>query len=119
MASPTTPRTTTPRTTTPRTTTVVVALGTSQTLAWASSYYIPAILAVPMARDLGLSTAWVFGSFSAALLLTAVLGPAVGRVIDARGGRDVLVVPTLVLAAGRVGLAFARGPIGLAAAWAV
>ena len=30
---------------------VVAALGTTQTLAWASSYYLPAILAVPIARD--------------------------------------------------------------------
>ena len=97
----------------------VAALGTAQTLAWGSSYYIPAILAVPMARDLGLSTAWVFGCFSAALLLTAVLGPAVGRVIDARGGRDVLVVSNLVLAAGLVVLALAHGPIVLAVGWVV
>src|SRR4051812_48408856 len=100
-------------------TVTVAALGTAQTLAWASSYYIPAILAVPMARDLGLPTAWVFGSFSAALLLTAVLGPAVGRVIDVRGGRDVLVVSKLVLAAGLVVLALAQGPVALAAGWVV
>ena len=31
---------------------VVAALGAAQTLAWASSYYRPAMLAVPMARDL-------------------------------------------------------------------
>ena len=31
----------------------VLALGTAQTLAWASSYYVPAVLAAPMARDLG------------------------------------------------------------------
>lgn len=34
----------------------VAALGTAQTLAWASSYYLPAMLAAPMARDLGVST---------------------------------------------------------------
>jgi len=31
----------------------VVVLGTAQTLAWASSYYLPAMLAIPMAHDLG------------------------------------------------------------------
>ena len=34
---------------------IIVALGTTQTLAWASSYYLPAILADPIARDLGVS----------------------------------------------------------------
>jgi hypothetical protein len=56
---------------------VVAALGTAQTLAWGSSYYLPAILADPIAADLGLSRTVVFGVFSGALLVSAVLGPAV------------------------------------------
>ncbi len=35
---------------------IILALGTTQTLAWASSYYLPAILADPIARDLGVSS---------------------------------------------------------------
>ena len=38
---------------------IILALGTTQTLAWASSYYLPALLADPMARDLGISSNWV------------------------------------------------------------
>ncbi|HSW26076.1 MAG TPA: MFS transporter, partial [Burkholderiaceae bacterium] len=34
---------------------VVAALGSAQTLAWASTYYLPAMLAAPMARELGTS----------------------------------------------------------------
>ncbi|MGH7123068.1 MAG: MFS transporter, partial [Stellaceae bacterium] len=83
----------------------MAALGTAQTLAWASSYYLPAILADSMAADLGVSRALVFGAFSASLLIAAVLGPAVGRAIDRRGGRGVLVWSNLVLAVGLVGLA--------------
>ncbi|MBE0488102.1 MAG: hypothetical protein IBX53_03400 [Halomonas sp.] len=78
---------------------LTLRLGTTQTLAWASSYYLPAILAVPMARGLGLSSASVFAAFSLALVISAVLGPFVGRCIDRRGGRDMLVVSNLVLAA--------------------
>ncbi len=89
---------------------VVLALGAAQTLAWASSYYLPAILAGPMAREFGIGASWVFGAFSAALVLSAVLGPAVGRVIDRRGGRDVLAASNLVFAAGLYGRG-ARGPI--------
>jgi MFS family permease len=98
---------------------VVAALGTTQNLAWGSSYYLPAILAEPIAQGLGLSRAMVFGVFSGSLLLSAFLGPAVGRAIDNRGGRGVLVLSNLGLAAGLVLLAFAQGVIGLAAAWAV
>jgi len=34
---------------------IVTALGTAQTIGWASSYYIPAVLAAPMAASFGLS----------------------------------------------------------------
>lgn len=98
---------------------VVVALGSAQTLAWASSYYLPAILAAPMAADLGIPTSWVFGGFSAALVLSALLGPAAGRAIDARGGRDVLTLSNLVFAVGLVLLALAQGPALMAFAWLV
>lgn len=98
---------------------VVIALGATQTLAWGSSYYLPAILARPIAADLGLASSTVFACFSGALLLSAVLGPAVGRAIDARGGRDVLALSNLVLAAGLVLLAAAQGLATLALAWAV
>jgi hypothetical protein len=50
---------------------VVGALGTAQTLAWGSSYYLPAILADPIADGLGLSRTVVFGVFSGSLLVSA------------------------------------------------
>jgi MFS family permease len=98
---------------------IVTALGISQTLAWASSYYLPAILADPIARDLGIPRAWVFAAFSCALLIAAVSGPAIGRAIDRHGGRGVLVLSNLVLAAGLAALAVARGPVGLFVSWAI
>src|SRR6516165_357253 len=79
---------------------IILALGTTQTLAWASSYYLPAILADPIARDLGVSSNWIFGAFSASLVLSAVIGPRVGRQIDHFGGRPVLTASNLTLAAG-------------------
>lgn len=44
----------------------VTLLGMAQTLAWASSYYLPAMLATPMSRDLGVATPTVFAAFSMA-----------------------------------------------------
>jgi predicted MFS family arabinose efflux permease len=98
---------------------VVAALGTSQTLAWASSYYLPAILADHMARAAGVPRAWVFGAFSGALLLTAPIAPRVGRLIDRRGGRDVLAASNIVLAVGLVVLGASNGFAMQCAAWAV
>ncbi len=99
--------------------TVILALGTAQTLAWASSYYLPAILADPISRELGIPATGVFAAFSAALLLSAALGPAVGRAIDRRGGRGVLCLSSAVFAAGLALLATAHGPVLLGIAWLV
>ncbi|MBI3042036.1 MAG: MFS transporter [Betaproteobacteria bacterium] len=96
---------------------VVATLGTTQTLAWASSYYLPAILADPIGVGVGVPRSWVFGAFSASLLIAAFAGPYVGRVIDRYGGRGVLALSNVVLAAGLVVLAVATGPLSLFAAW--
>lgn len=98
---------------------VAAAIGATQTIAWASSYYLPAILAGPIARGLGLSRGVFFAAFSAALLLSAALGPSVGRIVDRHGGRAVLTLAHLVIAAGLILLAAARGVPLLAAAWTV
>lgn len=98
---------------------VVLLLGTSQTLAWAGSYYIPAILAGDMARDLGVETSTIFVAFSCAMLLTAFLGPRVGRAIDQYGGRVVLLASNAVFILGLAMLALAQGPVMLFSAWLV
>jgi predicted MFS family arabinose efflux permease len=98
---------------------VVVRLGTAQTLAWASSYYLPALLAQPMARDLGVGTSTIFAAFSLALVVSALLGPLAGHAIDRHGGRPVLLGTNLLFAAGLGALALAQGPVGLFAAWAL
>ena len=97
----------------------VLALGVAQTLAWASSYYLPAVLVAPMARDLGVSQPTIFAAFSVALLVSALLGPQAGRGIDRYGGRPVLVGSNVLFAVGLAGLASAQGPLTLFAAWAV
>jgi len=98
---------------------VVTALGLSQTLAWGSSYYLPAILADPIGASIGVSRSWVFAAFSAALLIAAFAGPAVGRIIDRYGGRGVLAFSNIVLAAGLITLAATTNVPMLFAAWAV
>jgi MFS family permease len=94
-----------------------LALGTAQTIAWASSTYLPAILAQPIAAELGISTAAVFGAFSLSLVVMALAGPPVGRAIDRAGGRAMLAVSSVVLAAGLVALGLANSAAALYGAW--
>lgn len=97
----------------------VLTLGVTQTIAWASSTYLPAILAKPIAAELNVSASTVFGAFSVSLILMALAGPPVGRAIDSRGGRGVLALSNLVLGAGLIFLGLAPNTIAVFGAWCV
>ncbi len=96
---------------------VVTALGTTQTIGYASSYYLPAVLASPMSAELGSSSVLVFTAFSLAMVVSAIVGPSVGARIDRLGGRGTLIWSNLVFAAGLFMLAAAHGHLALFAGW--
>src|SRR6267154_1057954 len=54
-----------------------------------------------------------------ALLLSTMVGPSVGRLIDRHGGRHLLAASNLVIAAGLLILADAHSIAGLVVAWTV
>jgi MFS family permease len=98
---------------------VVVALGVAQTIAWGSSYYLPAVLANPIARELDVPTAYIFGAFSMAMAISAAAGPRGGHLIDRYGGRRVLVISNMLFSAGLILLGMCSSPGMMFAAWAV
>ncbi|MEX0758311.1 MAG: MFS transporter, partial [Tistlia sp.] len=98
---------------------VVLVLGTAQTLGWGSTFYLPAILAEPMAADLGIPVDGVFAAFSGALLVGVLLGPLAGGRIDSRGGRGLLSLSSLIFAAGLALLGLAQEPAVMVAAWLI
>ena len=102
-----------------RTTSIVLALGTSQTLAWASSYYLVAFIAAPQSAELGLATTTIYSAFTAALLVAALLGPRVGRTIDLLGGREVLAASNVLFIAGLALMALATSPAWLWLSWLI
>ena len=61
----------------------------------------------------------MFTAFSVGLLLSALFGPAAGRLIDLHGGRRVLPVSNLIFAAGIALLGSASGMVTLFAGWLV
>lgn len=79
---------------------LTISLGVTQTIAWASSYYLIAILATPIAAELSVSTVNIYAAFSAALILTAIVGPMAGRLIDQFGGKPVLLCTNVIFAIG-------------------
>jgi predicted MFS family arabinose efflux permease len=98
---------------------ITLALGVNQLLSWATTFYLPAVVADPAARDLGVSKAAILGGFSWALLTAGVCAPQVGRWIDRHGGLVPLAASTLVLAAGLTCLAASTGLLTWYIAWTV
>ena len=104
---------------TPSRAVVITALGVTQIFAWGASYYLPAVLAAPIAADTGWSLTWVVGGLSLGLLTAGLVSPWVGRGIAARGGRPVLAVSAGLLATGLLAVALAHSLPAFLLAWVV
>ena len=97
----------------------VPAIGIAQIIAWGASFYLPAVLAKPTVADTGWPLPWVIGAFSLALLVSGLVSPRVGDVIEARGGRPVLATGAATIALGLVVMALAPNLALYVAAWAI
>jgi MFS family permease len=96
---------------------VITALGVTQILAWGSSYYLSAVLAGPIAADTGWPLPWIIGALSLGLIVAGLASPAIGRLIQDRGGRPVLIGSALLIAAGQAILALAPNVAVYACGW--
>ena len=83
---------------------VVTALGVTQILAWGSTFYLLAVLAPYIARDTGWTYDRVVAGASVGLFVAGIVSPRVGRFISSHGGRPVLAIGALLLAAGLAAL---------------
>ena len=98
---------------------VISALGVAQILAWGSSYYLPAVLARPIASDTGWPFAWVVGGLSLGLLVAGMVSPRVGRAVDHYGGRPLLMISAVFLSLGLAGMGLAPSLEFYLVAWLV
>jgi len=95
----------------------VWCLGVSQLVCWGITYYLIGVFGDLMERDLGWSRTLVYGGFSVALVVMGLSSPIVGRLIDAHGGRRIMVAGSLATAAGCGGLALAHDLAFYYGAW--
>lgn len=98
---------------------VIAALGTTEILAWGTSYYLLAVLAQPIAADTGWSLSVVVGGLSLGLLAAGICSPTIGRLIEAHGGRPVLAGSSLLLGIGLALLGSAHHLAIYAVAWLI
>ncbi len=98
---------------------VIASIGIGQILAWGSSFYLLAVLAGPVVRATGWSKDWIIGALSLGLLISGVVSPRVGRLIERFGGRPVLAASAILLAIGLLIQAAAPNLAIFVGAWLV
>jgi predicted MFS family arabinose efflux permease len=98
---------------------VVGALGFTQILGYGTTFYLLAILSLPISSDTGWSLPWVIGGLSIGMLCGGLASPLVGRAIERHGGRPVLAAGSVLLALGLVGVGSATNLSLYLLAWCV
>ena len=98
---------------------LVLSLGLSQVAAFASSFYLFGVLADPISRDLHVPATTIFGLFSGAMLISALLTPTTGRIIHRYGAKRVFLGCLAFLGAALLTLAAADTPVLLGVAMAL
>lgn len=86
----------------------ILLLGIGQILVWGGSFFILAVLADPVVQETGWSRQWVYGGLSLGVLVSGLLAPACGRLIARQGGRTLLSLSGLGVAAGLTLMASAQ-----------
>lgn len=97
----------------------VVCLGLTQLVGWGVTFYLVGALGPDMAADLGWNAATIYGGFSCAIVVMALVSPLAGRAVDRWGGHRVMPAGALVAAAGCAVLAAAQGVAAYFSAWTV
>ena len=95
----------------------IAALGVTQIVGWGTTHYMTAILAGSIADGLDLSPTTVLGGFSWGLLVAGASAGTSGRLMDRYGAGRVMMLASMLAAAGLLVISLARGWPALFAGW--
>ncbi|WP_433917659.1 MFS transporter [Streptomyces canus] len=96
---------------------VLPALCATQITSWGIVYYAFPILNARITADTGWSTTATTGAFSAALIVSALAGVPVGRILDHRGPRAVMTLGSVLATLATLAVATAPNLVVFLAAW--
>jgi predicted MFS family arabinose efflux permease len=98
---------------------LTLQLGLTQTIGFASTYYLAAILARPITSELGIPFEQYFVFSATASIISGLLGPILGRQIDRFGGRLVLPFASITITGGLVVMALSTSASAFFIAWVI
>ncbi|MGI5171812.1 MFS transporter [Spirillospora sp. CA-253888] len=101
----------------PRPRAILTALCITEITSWGVLYYAFPVLAPTITADTGWSTPAITAAFSAALVVSALVGIPVGRLLDRRGPHLVMTAGSTIAALSVLAIAVAPNLAAFAAAW--
>jgi MFS family permease len=96
---------------------VLVVLCATQIMSWGTLYYAFPVLAPSLSADTGWSVPTATAAFSAGLVVSALVGIPVGRLLDRVGPRPVMTAGSVLAVPAVIGIATARSFPLFVAAW--
>ena len=94
-----------------------VVLAISQVMGWGTSFYLPGIMGRDIARELGLSTEYVFAGITMMVVTGGLLSPRVGKIFDERGTPTLMAFGSILMGLSLALLGLAQGALSYAVAW--
>jgi predicted MFS family arabinose efflux permease len=97
----------------------VAALSVTQLIGWGASFWLPAVTGPAMAADLGMALPLIMAGPTVMLVVMAMVSWPLSGVFERRGARPVMVLGSLLGAAGLLLMGLAQGPVTYVLAWIV
>ena len=95
----------------------IIGLGLTQIIGWGCSFTAITIFGTPIGESLGLRRELVFAGITVLLLVSALLAPRVGRLVDRMGARPVMVAGSFIAAIAMVAQSQASGLVTYMLGW--
>ncbi|SMF48957.1 Predicted arabinose efflux permease, MFS family [Xaviernesmea oryzae] len=97
----------------------IAVLAVTQIVSWGTTFDMLGVMGRVIAPDLGLPNEVIFFGLTIMMLVSALAGPATGRLLDRHGAARVMATASVVFAAGLLLLAAAHEFVAYAAAWVI
>lgn len=93
-------------------------LGMTQIIGWGTAFSPITIFGTVMGEELGMAREVVFSGITLMLLVSALLAPRVGRIVDHRGARPVMMVGSVIAVCAMLAMWAAHGYVSYCRWWA-